>query len=276
MNKRLFKNASLVGALAISITGSANAFAADGWLDYQAVWQLGTLEKASQAGWVKPGKEIYRIPLLPVRLFEVPETISISGGSVLLSKGSQLILMESKKYIACSLERGSKNTLSEKNRVCLIDSDLDGVFDSYLLRSFRAGFYGGEGQNYALAGKFNEDIRSIGSIKLLEIDPKLYLRAPHILLTFGSISDKSQSFLTYTSVGNLYALGRTCNSFVAEGGPESSLSCNEVGANLRVTARKGKEFLFSISEQRKSQKIRFEYIKGMLDYRVVSFEIYDF
>ncbi len=249
-------------------------FAANSWLDYQIVWRLGDAVVPKKNELVKPFKPIYSVPLLPQRLFLTEDKIATREDVTLLAANTQLVVMESKLLIACSLSRGPKGSIAEKNRVCLIDENSDGEFDNYFLRAFRSSLYSGEGHKFALAGRFENAFKPITLGTIKEIDPKSFSNADMLKIYFANISDKKQQMLVYAHVDTLYALGHECNSHVIQGGEPSKIYCPTAAANIRVVSREGKALSFEVVPDVEKLDLRFQYIKGMLDYRVTGFLVY--
>jgi hypothetical protein len=270
----LFVSTILLGLAAPSYTQPIPNSYMNNWLDYQIVWQLGEPTVPQKDKLIKPIKSIYSIPLLPKKLFLTTNQATTKDNTMLLLSNVQLMLMESKLLMACSLRRGSKGSVAEKNRVCLIDENSDGEFDSYLLRAFRSSLYEGEGHKFALAGRFEDTFKPVNSVSIKEISPKLFSDPDMLEFYFANISDKKQQMLVYTHVDTLYALGEECGSYMLQGGEPSKISCSTAGALIRVVGRQGKSLNFNVSPTNEMLDLRFQYAKGMLDYRITGFLIY--
>lgn len=274
-----FMNLLIVGTILLGLAAPSSAQPIpnshiNSWLDYQIVWQLGDPIVPQKDELIKPFKSIYSIPLLPQKLFLTTSQVTTKENSTLLLPNVQLVLMESKFLMACSLRRGPKGSIAEKNRVCLIDENADGEFDSYLLRAFRSSLYVGEGHKFALAGRFEDAFKPVNSVSIKEISPKLFTDPNMLELYFGNVSDKKQQLLVYTHVDTLYALGQECRSHILQGGEPSKMFCSMAGADIRVVGRQGKALSFEVSPTGEMLDLRFQYIKGMLDYRITGFLVY--
>lgn len=257
-------------ALASSRSNAANE------VDYQVAWRLGPVERVGLSEWVKRNKTIYSVSLLPERLFQTTEAIRSADGTLLLDSGMQLVGMDSQKAMACSLSRGVAPSLSEANRICLIDGDRDGRFDSFLTRGFKPGFYGGEGQLFGLAGKIAE-VKPMPPVTLNAIEGNAFTNPPKMKVIYKTISDGNRNTLIYTHLGSLITLPQECPTYISDGARDVAVGpvCRMPGAAVRAAERTGKDLRFEIVEDRDKPRIRFRYISGMFDYRTIGFLLLD-
>jgi hypothetical protein len=257
-------------AIAASPANAANE------VDYQVAWRLGPVERTGLSEWVKRNKTIYSVSLLPERLFQTTEAVRSADGTLLLNSGMQLVAMDSQKTMACSLFRGIAPSVAEANRICLIDGDRDGRFESFLTRGFKPGFYGGEGQLFGLAGKIAE-VKPMPPVALTVIESNAFTNPPKMKVVYNTISDGNRNTLIYTHLGSLITLPNECPTYISDGSGDMAVgaACRMPGATVRAVQRTGKSLRFEIVEDSYKPRIRFRYISGMFDYRTIGFSILD-
>jgi hypothetical protein len=260
----------LLIAVAASPANAANE------VDYQVAWRLGPVERVGLSQWVKRNETIYSVSLVPERLFQTTEAVRSADGMLLLNSGMQLVGMDSRTAMVCSLFRGLSPSLAEANRICLIDGDRDGRFESFLTKGFKPGLYGGEGQLFGLAGKFAE-VRPMPPITLTVIESNAFTNSPKMKVVYKTISDGNRNTLIYTHLGSLITLPNECPTFISDGAGDLAVGqvCRMPGATVRAVERTGKDLRFEIVEDRNKPRIRFRYISGMFDYRTIGFSLLD-
>lgn len=127
-------------------------------MSYDIVWQL---EQTNPDAQIAPTtkfldllpKTIYETRLVPDRLYQADEAITSKEGILLIEKETQLVGMDFSSPLVCSLTAGGLKTLSSTSRVCLLDENNDGTYDSYFTKPLGNNLITYSGKWYAMKGK---------------------------------------------------------------------------------------------------------------------------
>jgi len=88
--------------------------------------------------------------LVPAHLLVTDQVVTTVDGQAVLPSGAQLYRMVGPKLLACSQDQFPAGQLGTGNRVCVLDEDGDGRFDSYFLRSMGRSFLAGDMMWFAM------------------------------------------------------------------------------------------------------------------------------
>lgn len=101
---------------------------------------------------VERGNVVFNVKPLPRKLYATTRDVTATGGQKLLPAGAQLYAMIGIHLLACSQAQGPEGYASHSSRICLLDSDGDGRFDSYFERNTGKAFLTSDGMWYAMNG----------------------------------------------------------------------------------------------------------------------------
>jgi hypothetical protein len=148
----------------------------------------------------KPGDEVLRLPLQPLGLFETTDDIVENNGDLLIPKGQQVVQIVSDAKIACTIHSVKKNGLESigffgsLKRICLYDSNVDGLYDQRFLRATNYPAY------FLLRGRLSGGMKEIRPTKLESISPDKVFAPPRVALKLKA-SEKSERFALVADVG---------------------------------------------------------------------------
>ena len=119
--------------------------------DLQIDWVVpaGTFADAKT---IERGNVLFKVKPLPRKLYATTGEVTATGGQKLLPEGAQLYSMIGRHLLACSQAPGPEGYASHSSRICLLDSDDDGKFDSYFERHTGKAFLTSDGMWYAMNG----------------------------------------------------------------------------------------------------------------------------
>lgn len=140
------KVATIILALAV---WPAPAIAAVDDLQIDWVVPAGTFADAKT---IERGNVVFKVKPLPRKLYATTGDVTATGGQRLLPEGAQLYSMIGRHLLACSQAPGPEGYDSHSSRICLLDSDDDGKFDSYFERHTGKAFLTSDGMWYAMNG----------------------------------------------------------------------------------------------------------------------------
>lgn len=198
----LFSGA-VAGLLAVCLIGaSASAGAPDAQPIYRLVWNIAPQNPMAEAREIAPGGAVARLKLTPPALFSAPRDIVDEKGEVLVAAGMQLVGLKSDAVIACTIHSVPKPGgqallfLGALKRVCLIDADRDGAFETRFLRATNAPAF------FLLRGRLSDRQQPILPIRLTRLDPEDIYRGPRIVIMLSKSSRTDKTIVLDTDVGN--------------------------------------------------------------------------
>jgi hypothetical protein len=245
--------------------------------EYQVAWEIAPIRTAESDLWVRPGNEIFRAKLIPTKLFRPKGEIrSFDGVLLLLGPGNQLVEMDYSKPMVCTLERGPEGTQSFSNRVCLLDDNRDGRFESYFLTGLGKALLTSDFMWFAMNAKIGRSFKALGDVKLQEIDKNLLENSPNLILKYISISDGSQRISLQAYIERFGPFQAFCDAYVAEGNVRLAEhpKCDFPGAEVRLTGREGEALRFRVQNNQSPTNIRFSASYGIVDRRITGFSFF--
>lgn len=171
--------AATAGAL---LAGAGQAAAQDAPRHYELNWIIGPHQIPSGDFWVRKMGQIVETRLLPPELYAAEAPVAAADGTLLMAAGQQIARLRARQLIACNIRRGPGGRASSK-RVCLVDTDNDGRFDSYFERG-TGGYYW-----FELSGEIPERMRGIAAPAFRTLPPGEMADAPILRLHFERILD---------------------------------------------------------------------------------------
>jgi hypothetical protein len=244
--------------------------------EYQVAWEVAPIRTIESDLWVHPDNEVFRTKLIPRRLFRPKTEIRSSDGALLLGQGNQLVEMDYSKPMVCTLERGPETTLSFSNRICLLDDNRDGRFESYFLKGLGKSLLTSDFMWFAMNAKIGGNFKALGNVDLEEIDKNLFDNAPNLILKYMSISDGSKRISLQAYIERFGPFHAYCDAYVAEasGKPAENPKCDFPGADVRLTGREGEALRFRVQNNQSPTNIRFSASYGIVDRRITGFSFF--
>lgn len=175
----------LLAVLAFALSAGEGR-AAPGTLNAQSFelqWVLEPNVVSTGDAWVGRHRVVVATRLLPTGLFVANAPVTAADGTILMGVGQQLVKLHARQLTACNLSRGMTGRVVNK-RVCLIDTDNDGTFDSYFER-------GSNPSNFFLewTGHIPETLDRIAAPSFRTAPAAEMTDAPAIRLLFARILD---------------------------------------------------------------------------------------
>lgn len=140
---------------------------------YRMVWNILPQGEVGKTRLIADGAEVVELKLTPPALYRVPADVYDERGKILLPEGVQLVGLQSDVRMACTINPISKSGpkailfTGGVKRICLIDQDGDGRFESkYLLSANEVYFY------FRLSGRLPVSRKSIAPIELDSLSPE--------------------------------------------------------------------------------------------------------
>lgn len=169
---------------------------------YRMVWNVIPQGSNPDSPAVEPGGEAIRLKLTPPGLFRTDADIKLSTGELLIPTGTQLVKLRSTATLACTFgpmeKAGAESVLflGSLKRVCLLDSDNDGSFESRFLRVTNGKAY------FLLRGTLSARLQPIVPTKLTSIDPTLIENGPRLSVIIAEGSRPDKAITLVADVGN--------------------------------------------------------------------------
>jgi len=139
---------------------------------YRMVWNILPQGEVGKTKLIGEGAEIAELKLTPPALYRVPADVHDERGKILLPEGVQLVGLQSEVRMACTINPISKSGPNAilfaggVKRICLIDQDGDGQFESQMrLSTNEIYFY------FRLRGRLPDRRASITPIELESLPP---------------------------------------------------------------------------------------------------------
>lgn len=239
---------------------------------YEAVWQL---EQTDPAPKIMPtskfldlggSKDIYETRLIPDRLFVAANDAKSANGIALFERGTQLVEMEYPNLLVCSLVPGLIGTLSNTKRVCLLDEDGDGDFDSYFTRILGRDFFASDMLWFVMNAKIpaKRDKFDGSGFSINQIDNKLFQEPIKFTLSDASVSSSGDRLSMSVIIGNRTWLTYHCSltEYTAESISEDG--CSPPGFEIKYAFTSGDRKFVSVRKKEQITRIRFFVRFGMI------------
>jgi hypothetical protein len=188
----------LLGLFAMT---SQNAAVAKSKPIYRLKWNIGPTAANNEFREFKPGDEVLRLILQPPGLLQATEDILEPNGDLLIPKAQQLVQLVSESKIACTIHSVKKNGaesigfFGSLKRVCLYDSNNDGLYDLRFLRATNYPAY------FLLRGRLSGGMKPIRPSTLETLAPDEIDGPPRVALKLQT-SEKSGYFALIADVGD--------------------------------------------------------------------------
>lgn len=169
---------------------------------YRMVWNVREQGSSIETTDAAEGAEIARIKLTPPGLFRADRNIVDEKGDKLITVGTQLVLLQSQEVIACTIgpvrKGGAERALffGSLKRVCLVDTDRDGKFDSRFTQATNGPAF------FLLRGRLSGRIQPIAPVALVQLDPDLIEGGPRISIRLEKGSRVDRYVALEADVGN--------------------------------------------------------------------------
>lgn len=156
---------------------------------YDVRWVLGEAALPAEPIWVKEQAPLLEAKLWPTALYLTDQPVIAEDGRALLPAGTQVIGLKGIFPVVCNLRKGTdKAHLNARERVCLVDKDSDGVFESWFSENS-----GGEWW-FVLESMGLPYFNRVREVALTAIDPKQMHNPPMLRLHYQRIMDEGNSF----------------------------------------------------------------------------------
>jgi hypothetical protein len=126
----------LLAVLACALS-AGEAWAAPGTINarsFELQWVFEPPALPNGDFWVPRRGTVIETRLLPTELYVTDDRVTAADGTILMGVGQQLIKLNARQPTACSMFRGRTGRVVIR-RVCLVDTDNDGRYDSYFERA---------------------------------------------------------------------------------------------------------------------------------------------
>ncbi len=141
---------------------------------YRAEFFLEPIKITEASVWIPEDSPIFETRLLPQELWEVVEPVE-ANGAVLLRSGDQLVTMRSQIPTKCNFPLLKYSGIAARQRICVFDTDGDGVFDKIFSRSRGGDIW------FAMSWQHPKDgMLDIVPIKIKKIDPTQFRGGPSV------------------------------------------------------------------------------------------------
>ncbi len=222
--------------------------------------------------WVAPRDSIFRAKLVPSQLFEAVEDVTSTDGKPLIPAKMQLVRMASSKPMICTLVAGADDTLSFKNRVCLLDSNADGSFESYFLKGLGRADFTTDRMWFAMNSRIPKNQSRTGVVDVREIDKSLLSTKPEILLNYDEVRDSTRKILLSARVEGFGPFISSCDAhFEKNSDTKLSTKCGFPGATVIPVDRNGESIKFRILPNETATRLRFSASFGIVDRKITGF-----
>ncbi|WP_310535347.1 hypothetical protein [Novosphingobium sp.] len=148
--------------------------------ELQVDWAIPADAFAPGKGEAKPGGLTFSFSLVPARMLVANEPVKSGDGKALLPKSAQLYLMVGSRLLACSQDQFAAGFVGSSNRVCVLDSDGNGRFDAYFLRSRGRSFMTGDQMWFAMNDSMPTRAMSLKDFAFVDGDPLAASQRPKI------------------------------------------------------------------------------------------------
>jgi hypothetical protein len=238
---------------------------------YELVWQLeqsnyGPQEALATKFLDLTFNTIYQTRLLPDRLFQADSDLKSQTGTPLLGKGTQLVGLEFSTPLVCTLFEGSSETISSEKRVCLLDENGDGVFDSYFLRPLHSNLLSYSGKWYALQGKIPKKMDSLlaTGFSLSEISNKLFKNQIPFSLVNASISKTGEKLSMDAIIDGGAWLKYRCVLATDKASTKNKENCSPPGFDIRYLKDEGGRRFLMVEKLSVVTKVKFRVSVSMV------------
>lgn len=174
-----FASILLILFVAMSVPVKAETFALDLAYDYSPL----------EPFWVEEQGVVAEARLFPTRLLAATQDVLADNDRMLLPEGAQLWPLRGDLRVYCNLEKTEDRAYrSGRKRVCVVDEDADGVFDTY----FERGVNGP--RSIALYADIKTNRKPVRAFTFEELQPSDAKNAPYASLHYQRFVDSGNWF----------------------------------------------------------------------------------
>lgn len=226
--------------------------------EYQIAWKLAPAVDAKPEAWVKKNRDVVRTRMLPERLFAADADIRSAAGELLLPKDMQLLGMDYARAMVCSVASGPAGSRAAGKRVCLLDEDGDGDFDSFFDRTLGRSSFNTDGHWFIMNQPLDRGRAPVGPVTLVPIASERFDQKLELSLRYNSISDRAQATFFTARAGNAF-FTVPCSAYLPETGATSTprSTCEVGGMTITLAGRRKDELLMRLTGSFGEQRVRF-------------------
>lgn len=232
--------------------------------EYQIAWKLGP-SPTKPGGWVQKNNEVVRTRMLPERLFVAAADVRSASGELLVPKGMQLLGMDFSRPLVCSVAKGPAASRAASKRVCLLDEDGDGDFDSWFDRVMGRSTFRSDGFWFIMNQTLDANRAPLAPVTLTAVPSDQFDQKLDFELRYQSISDRSRVTTFSVKVGGSFYI-LPCGAYIPEG-PASAAAlsgCEVAGVTMNLAGRRKDELLIRLAGDFADQRVRFGAWQGLI------------
>lgn len=226
--------------------------------EYQIAWKLAPATSVASEAWVRKNRDVVRTRMLPERLFAAGADIRSATGELLVPKDMQLLGMDYRRAMVCSVAVGPVGSRTAGKRVCLLDEDGNGSFDSFFDRTMGRSTFNTDGYWFIMNQPLDTGRAPVGAVTLVPIASERFDQKLELSLRYASISDRAQATFFRARTGNAF-FSVPCNAYWPETGtaPVGGQACEVAGMTITLAGRRKDELLMRLSGSFADQPVRF-------------------
>lgn len=226
--------------------------------EYQIAWKLAPATSVQPEAWVKKNRDVVRTLMLPERLFAAAADIRSATGELLVPKDMQLLGMDYARAMVCSVAKGPAGSRVAGKRVCLLDEDGDGDFDSFFDRTMGRSTFNTDGYWFIMNQPLDPARAPVAPVALVSIPSERFDQKLELSLRYNSISDGAQATFFTARAGNAF-FTVPCGAYLPETGATSTVrqTCEIGGMTITLADRRKDELLMRLAGSFGEQRVRF-------------------
>lgn len=226
--------------------------------EYQIAWKLAPAASVQPEAWVRKNRDVVRTRMLPERLFAAGADIRTPAGELLVPKGMQLLGMDYARAMACSVAPGPAGSRAATKRVCVLDEDGDGDFDSFFDRTMGRSTFNTDGHWFIMNQPLDPGRAPVAAVTLVPIPSERFDQKLELSLRYNSISDRARGTFFTARVGNAF-FNVPCPAYLPETGATPALrqTCEVAGTTITLAGRRKDELLMRLGGSFGEQRVRF-------------------
>jgi hypothetical protein len=220
----------------------------------------------------------YEVKFVPRRLFRTTANLIGADGELLLPVDAELFAMIGAKRALCSQGKYQADSAGANNRVCIVDEDGDGAFDSYFLRGLGKSFWTTDKMWFAMNDYFPTIRRPLKSAGIAEAD-RLQAKN-HVAATFDYTVTKAGTVDSVVSIERSFRFVGSCagDKPTVPAPIERVAECGISGQVFRATnfgAKKRQDRVLSASGPGRDVTVRFDVAPRLFGARLMNGVYFD-
>lgn len=226
--------------------------------EYQIAWKLASATPVAPEAWVRKSRDVVRTRMLPERLFAAATDIRSATGELLIPKDMQLLGIDFRREMVCSVAKGPAGSRTATKRVCLLDEDGNGSFDSFFDRTMGRSTFNTDGHWFIMNQPLDSGRAPVAAVALIPIPSERFDQKLELSLRYASISDRARATFFTARVGNAF-FNVPCSAYWPETGaaPIGQQTCDVAGMTVTLAGRRKDELLMRLSGSFADQPVRF-------------------